>query len=167
MMRPGYPFAYCFLFFSVVLLMAACARPFSEEILSKVDRSVSFLDLQKNPEKYKGAWVMLAGVVVDVKNTKEGTFFEVLQKPMADNGRPLDTDDTGGRFIARSDGFLDPAVYHRGRAITVVAEVVGRKELPLGGTTYLYPFLLIKDLYLWGPSSGPRFYFGIGVWQRL
>jgi len=147
--------------------ITGCARPFSEEALVKVNRNVSFSDLKNDPEKYKGIWFLLAGVIVGSKNTKEGTLIEILQKPMDRDGRPLETDATEGRFIVMSDRFLDSAVYHRGRELSVIAEVVGRKELPLDEITYSYPFLAIKEVYLWDPSSGPFFFFGVDVMHRF
>jgi outer membrane lipoprotein len=148
-------------------LMVGCARPFSEGSLSRVNRSISFSDLKKDPEKYAGAWLMLAGVIVASKNTKEGAFIEILQKPMDRDGRPLDTDVSEGRFLVQSGQFLDSAVYYRGKEISVIAEVVGRKELPLDEIMYAYPLLVIKEVYLWEPSSGPRFFFGVGVSHHL
>jgi outer membrane lipoprotein len=155
------------LFLIAAFIIIGCARPFSEGALEKVNRSISFSELKKDPEKYKGAWLMLAGVIVTSKNTKEGTLIEILQKPMDSDGRPLQTDATEGRFIVQTDQFLDNTVYHRGRELTVIAEVVGRRELPLDDIMYQYPLLNIKELSLWEPSSGPRFFFGVGVTHRL
>jgi outer membrane lipoprotein len=147
--------------------IAGCARPFSEEALVKVNRSVSFPDLKNDPEKYKGILLLLAGVIVGSKNTKEGTFIEILQKPADHDGRPLETDATEGRFIVQSERFLDTAIYHRGRELSVIAEVVGRKELPLDEIMSSYPLLAIKEVYLWEPSSGPFFFFGVDVMRRF
>ncbi|MCK9418902.1 MAG: Slp family lipoprotein [Nitrospirae bacterium] len=132
-----------------------------------MNRNVSFQELKKEPEKFKGTWVMLGGMIITSKNTKEGTLLEILQKPLDTDGRPLETDSTEGRFLVQSDTFLDSAVYHEGRPITVVAEAFGLKELPLDDIRYQYPLLIVKDLHLWGPSQGPRFFFGIGVSHRL
>jgi len=151
----------------VFFITAGCAPPFSKETLDKVNRSVSFQELKKEPEKYKGASVMLGGMIVGSKNTKEGTLIEILQKPLDTEGRPLQTDSTEGRFLIQSVAFLDPAVYHEGRLITVVAEVIGRKELPLDDIIYAYPLLKVQDLHLWEPSQGPHFFFGLGVSHRL
>jgi len=167
MIRLRHPFLTTALVLTVIVLTISCVRPFSETALSKINRRISFSELKKDPEKYKGAWLMLAGVIVDSRNTKEGTIIEILQKPMDSDGRPLQTDSTEGRFIVRSDQFLDSAVYHRGREITVIAEVIGRKELPLGEIMYQYPLLVIKELALWEPSSGPHFFFGVGVTHQL
>ena len=146
-----------------ILGVVSCAPPFAKETLEKVDRSISFQELQRDPDTFKGRWVMLAGVIIETRNTKEGTTIEVLQRPMDRRGRPDETDVTEGRFIIRTDRFLDVAVYHRGRRIAVVAEVAGRKILPLGEIEYQYPVVVAKELHLWEPSSGPQFFFGIGV----
>jgi len=142
---------------------AGCAPPFAKGALEKVDPSISFRALQSEPDTFKGKWVMLAGVIIESRNTKEGTSIEVLQRPMDSRGRPHETDATEGRFIITTDRFLDSTVFHRGRRITVIAEVADRKILPLGEIKYQYPVVVAKELHLWEPSSGLRFFFGIGV----
>ena len=152
---------------ALLLMVAGCAPPFPKDLLEKVSPNVSFQALKENPDKHKGALVMLGGMIVDAKNLKEGTVIEVLQKPLDSGARPLNTDATEGRFIITSEKFLDAAVYHRGRLITVIGEVIGRKTQPLGDVEYQYPLISAKDLHLWAPSSVPRFYFGIGVSKQL
>jgi outer membrane lipoprotein len=152
---------------TTLFVTAGCAPPFPKETLEKVNRNISFRELKKEPDKFKGTWVMLGGMIIASKNTKEGMLIEILQKPLDTDGRPLQTDSTEGRFLVRSDTYLDSAVYHEGRLVTVVAEVIGLKELPLDDIVYPYPLLVVKDLHLWGPSQGPRFFFGIGVSHRL
>jgi len=151
----------------VGLAAGSCAPTFPKQELEKVDRSILFPDLQKDPERYKGKWILLGGMIVETRNTPEGTVIEMLQKPLDSRERPLSDDTTDGRFLAVSDRFLDPAVYHKGRELTLIAEVIGRKVMPLGELEYQYPLVLSKDLRLWEPSSGPRFFFGIGVSRRI
>lgn len=151
----------------VLLPSAGCAPVFPREALDAVDRRITFVELRKNPEQFKGARVLLAGVVIALRNTREGTLIEVLQKPADSSGGPIETDETGGRFILQSNQFLDAAVYRPGRRLSVIAEVLGRKELPLDEILYAYPLLEIKNVHLWEPYSGPRFFFGIGVSGRI
>lgn len=146
---------------------AGCAPPFPKESLDRVNKNISFRELKGEPDKFKGTWVMLGGMIISSRNTKEGAHIEILQKPLNTDGRPLQTDLTEGRFLVQSETFLDSAVYHEGRLVTVVAEVLGHKELPLDDIMYSYPLLIVRDLHLWGPSQGPRFFFGIGVSHRL
>ncbi len=152
-----------------MLISTGCAPTFPRGIMDQVDRNVSFADLRKDPDGYKGKWVMLAGIIVDSRSEEDGsTSIEIVQKPADSRGRPLRTDDTGGRFIAVSKQFLDPAIYHRGRLITVVGEVAGKTVRPLGEVAYQYPLLEVKAVHLWEPYySGPRFQFGIGVFHEF
>jgi outer membrane lipoprotein len=147
--------------------MAGCSPPFPQEVLKKIDRNISFRDLKQEPERYKGTWAMIGGVIVDVKSAKEGSYLEVLQKALDSRGRPLQTDVTEGRFLVFSEQFLDPALYQRGRAISVVAEVAGTRVLPLGDIEYRYPLLTSKAIHLWEPYTGPTFHFGIGVFHQF
>jgi outer membrane lipoprotein len=148
---------------AALLWLGACAPPFSRSALDQVDRAITFNELRSDPDRYKGKWVMLAGVIVGTKNTQEGTFIEVLQRPMGRRGQPLDTDATEGRFIISTAQFLDAAVYDTGRLITVIGEVAGLNVKPLGEIEYRYPVVGAKELRLWEPNAGPRFSFGVGV----
>lgn len=147
--------------------ISGCAPVFPKEVTDRVDRHVSFKELLRDPEKFKGSWVMLGGVIVSLKNVKEGTLIEVLQGPLDSDGRPLETDRTEGRFLVQSDQFLDSAVYHPGRLITFVGEIIGRKDMPIDEITYQYPLLADKVLHLWSPPTGPHFFLGIGVSGRM
>ncbi len=148
---------------ALAVLAAGCAPPFSRGLLQKVDRTLSFSEIRNDPGRYRGTWVMLGGMIVDVKNTKEGSFLEILQKPLSRDGRPVRTDRTEGRFIGTSDQYLDAAVYQPGREITIIGEVEGQKTQRLGEIDYQYTLLAVKELHLWEPYAGPRFSIGVGV----
>lgn len=157
---------------AILFLLAAggisgCAPAFPKEVIDRIDRHVSFKELQSDPDKFKGTWVMLGGIIVSSKNMKEGTLIEILQKPLDSDGRPLDTDQTEGRFLVESDQFLDSAVYHRERLITIVGEVAGKKTMPIDEIMYQFPLLNAKALHMWSPASGPHFFFGFGVSGRM
>ncbi len=156
-----------FLLFLTMVWLTGCAPAFPKEALERVDRNITFKELQKDPDKLLGSWVMVAGVIISTKTTKDGSFVEVLQKPIDRDGRPLDTDATDGRFIAQTKEFLDEAVYHPGRLVSVIGEVAGKKIMPIDEIMYQYPLLTAKALHLWKPSSGPRFFFSIGVSGRM
>lgn len=46
--------------FIAILGPAGCAPPFAKGALEKVDQSISFRALQRDPDTFKGRWVMLA-----------------------------------------------------------------------------------------------------------
>lgn len=67
-------------------------------------------------------------------------------------GRPKDVDDSDGRFLALYDGYLDTAIYTRGREVAVAGDIRGKKVLPLGQIDYTYPFIFIKEIHLFTRS---------------
>ncbi len=152
---------------ALLLSLAGCARPFPSHITDQVDRRITYADLSKDPEGYKGKWVMFGGSIVGARTERDGrTFLEILQKPVDRDGRPYyRSDETGGRFMAVSSEFMDPAIYRRGRLITVVGEVVGESVRPIDQLTYRYPLLAVQAVHLWEPSYnyGPRYSIGVGV----
>lgn len=148
-------------------VLTGCTPIFPKATLDGIDRSISFRDLQKSPGQFKGSRVMLAGVILSIKNSQQSSLLEILQKPMDSDGMPLDTDKTEGRFLVESDQYLDPAVYHRGRSITTIGDIEGSRSLLIDEVQYQYPLLKARALHLWTPSSGPRFFFGIGVSGRM
>jgi len=150
---------------AVAIGAAGCSPPFPKELLEKVENNVPFTALQKDPDKYAGKLLMIGGIIVDTNNLKEETRIEVLQMTLDGEGRPEQTDDTGGRFLIMTQQFLDGAVYHRGRLITAVGEVAAPQVLPLGEIEYHYPVITAKALHLWSPYVGPSFSFGIGVYH--
>jgi len=159
-----------FSFITIVAAFAAsvvtgCSPPFPRELLDKVEKNVPFAALQKEPEKFTGKLLMVGGTIVDTKNLKEGTQIEVLQSPLDGEGRPALSDQTGGRFLVVTQTYLDAAVFHRGRSVTIIGEVAGSKVQPLGEIQYRYPVLTAKELHLWSPSSGPRFSIGVGLYR--
>ncbi len=149
----------------LLLNIAGCARPFPSRITDQVDRRITYADLNKDPEGYKGKWVMFGGTIVALRTERDGrAYLEILQKPVDSEGRPYyRSDESGGRFLAVSNEFLDPAIFQRGRSITVVGEVVGQSVKPLQGITYRYPLLAVQAVHLWEPSYGPRYSIGVGV----
>ncbi|HTG00514.1 MAG TPA: Slp family lipoprotein [Nitrospirota bacterium] len=149
----------------LVLVFAAssCTPPFPREVLDRVDSKVTFHEIRTAPDSFKGAWILLGGVIVSVRNGKEETQIEVLQKPTDGSGRPLDTDVTEGRFLLVTNQYLDAAVFQPGRLIGAIGEVSGHRSMAIDDIMYSYPVLNIKALHLWQAQEGPRFFFGIGI----
>ncbi len=150
--------------FSVMILLWACAPVISKQSLSQADPTLTFQELQKDPERYKGRVILLGGRILSATVRDGETWIAVLQHPLDWRDKPEDTDVSYGRFLIRFPDFRDPAVYAPGRKVTVVGEVQGKEILPLNGTVYTYPILLPRESYLWKPEdAGPFFQFGIGM----
>jgi outer membrane lipoprotein len=135
-----------------------CASVISQELRDQVDKELTFKEVLQDPESYKGKIVLWSGVIIETENQQEGTFLKILQKPADPTGRPRDTDESDGRFLALHSEFLDDAVYTQGREVTVGGEVLGERVMPLGEIEYHYPLVLVKEIYLWPTLKRQPFY---------
>ncbi len=151
---------------ATTLCLAGCATVISRDSLSLVDRGISFGELRREPQRYAGKVLLLGGGIAGVRNTSDGGELEVVQFPTDESGEITDTSATGGRFIAKSSGFLDPALYQAGLLVTLVGEVQGKRVMLLDNVEYTYPVLAIREIHLWKPEEGrtpTMFHFGFGV----
>lgn len=156
----------CGLLLWLFLVLPGCGGPvLSQSVIQQSDPNAMFQDIIPNPEKYVGNMVILGGTIIAVENSESGSWLEVLQRPLGYRMKPQLDDRTFGRFILKSDKFLDDQIFVKGRSITVAAEVIGSETRPLGKITYDYPLLRLQEYYLWstGERYLPRFHFGVGV----
>ncbi|KXK29847.1 MAG: lipoprotein [Candidatus Brocadia sinica] len=135
--------------FVVLFLTAGCAPVISKQIRDRARPDVTFKDVLNDPERYKGQMIIFSGVIIEARNTAEGTLLQVLQRPAGFRGRPKEVDETEGRFLALDSRYLDMYVYEKGRDVTIAGEVWGKKILPLDKTEYTYPLIHVKEIYLW------------------
>jgi len=135
----------------VCLICSGCATVISEKVLSKANRHISVTAVREASENYKGQLVIWGGEIVGAKNREEGTTIEILQKPTNRSLRPKEVDVSGGRFLAIYDGYLDVAIYERGREVTVAGQIQGTRVLPLGEIEYRYPVIDVEEIHLWEP----------------
>jgi len=141
-----------------ILLLVGCAPVISRELRGQVAKELTFHEVSKDPEAYAGKIVLWSGVILKSANLKEGTLIEVLQKPADRRGRPLDVDESAGRFLALYSGYLDVAIYSQEKEVTIAGEIKGKRVLPLGEIEYTYPLISIKEIYLWRPVREERIY---------
>lgn len=154
------------LMFAAITFLVSCGPVISKNVMSYVDPTITFQDLIKNPDKYKGKTVVLGGRIISTSVKPNETLMEILQQPLESRQKPEDSDVSYGRFLVKFNDYRDPAVYSAGRAITVAGQVLGREIRPLGQLEYIYPVLLAREAHLWkieAYSSEPRFTFGFGV----
>lgn len=142
----------------------ACRAAFDPEVRSQIDPAISYPELAASPESHVGRVVLLGGTIVEATNFSTFTRLVLLQYPLGSGDRPRTNQPSGGRFLLEIPGYLETEVYRPGRAVSVIGEVKGREDLPLGETTYTYPVVVPKNLYLWPEGdTGPRIHFGFGV----
>jgi outer membrane lipoprotein len=149
------------------LITAGACSPFSESLRREVDTTLTFKDVQKSPERFAGRTVMWGGIIIETQNRKDGTaVIKVLETRLDSSGEPENPDVSSGRFLVRHTGFLDPAIYSRGREITVIGTIGGKEELPIGEVHYTYPVLQAKEIKLWERRRDARRFSPYPYWPR-
>lgn len=131
------------------LLMAGCAGNVPKAIReSPPGPSVAEARAQQGPI---GARVRWGGNIAKVENHATETWIEIVERSLESDGRPRQEDRSGGRFLARITGFLDPAVYAVGRQMTVAGMLTELITRPIGEFPYTFPAVKVEEYYLWPP----------------
>jgi len=131
-----------------------CIPPYvvPEPLGRQVDRTVSFSQLKQEADRHKGASVALGGAVLSARLLQEGTQIEVLQLPLDAADRPASPFEySEGRFLLIDPARRDPAVLLN-RRITVVGEVIGTKVQTVDDVEYVFPYLSVRFIHVWGFS---------------
>lgn len=105
--------------------------------------------VRNNAPKYIGYDVRWGGTVIHVQNEQEYTDIQLLYYPLNSAGRPDLNQPTRGRFIIHSPEFLDPAVYVKGKELTITGKVKETVEYKVGNKTLTLPVIDVENIYEW------------------
>ncbi len=143
------PSTRCALLLALALFLPACGHVISKEARQATDPSLDFAGVRQDPEAFAGRSLLLGGVILGTFPDAEGSTLEILAYRLDRWGEPVALDRSGGRFLVRSDRFLDPAVFAPGMLITLTGTVTGRETRPILGTIYTYPLFSAGEIHLW------------------
>ncbi len=150
---------YIYPFLFLLSFLIGCAPIVSTELKAAADTSISFKEVQENPEAYKGKIVLWGGEIIQVLPQADGTtLIEVLERPLGWWDKPRKTVEFRGKFLALAKEPLDTSTYKMGNRITIAGEIQGEiqgKIKELTDSTYRYPVLLNKEMHVWKYSSYP------------
>ncbi|MBN2655219.1 MAG: Slp family lipoprotein [Nitrospirae bacterium] len=152
----------------ILLLAAGCSHVISQEIRQTADPQPAYESLFTSPDSFIGRVVIIGGIIASSSNTTDGTYIEVVSRPLTYTGRPENTDTSFGRFLILYPGFLETSSYAKGREITAAGIVNGTKKQKLGEIDYKYLLIKAKEVYLFEKDSGryyPPVHFGIGIFK--
>lgn len=144
----------------IFLLLTACSS--MPSVIREMDvMSISYSRVNQETENYKNAPVRWGGTIVDVENEEEFSLMQVLFYPLDYYGQPQ-LDKPEGRFVIKSNEFLDPAIYASDREITVVGLIDGKIERTVGNKKISVPLITSTALYLWPVRyhNNPSNYYG-------
>jgi len=111
---------------------------------------------------FKDAPVRWGGIIVDVENEQNFTLVQVLYYPLDSDGEPQTDKSHAGRFVFKSPGFLEPAVYTANAKITVAGTLTGDIERTVGKKVLRVPLISATTIYLWPVYDYYSYHDGIG-----
>ncbi|MGD8687253.1 MAG: Slp family lipoprotein, partial [Syntrophobacterales bacterium] len=109
---------------SMLFYTASCSV-ISSQVRKEAEPPVEFKTLMKEANAYVGRTVIVGGYILATDKLADKSVILTLQAPLGFRSEPKSRDKSQGRFIVVHKDFLDPAVYRKGRKITVAGYVVG------------------------------------------
>lgn len=145
------------LFVLIALVSACVTTTVPEAIRTPAPGNLSVADVQRNVDPHRGQPVRWGGTIASVENRKSETVIEIVARDLYDDGRPGTAGASPGRFLARVEGFLDPAIYAKNRDLTVAGTVAGSETRAIGEFSYAYPVVNAVSIHLWERLPDPRY----------
>jgi len=139
-MKPGY------LFLLTILLALGCA---GEPVIHIPASNPSPRVVGSSPEAYRDKPVAWGGVILETTVKQHESHITILAKPLYASGEPKNINKNTGRFIAVFPGFRDPAIYARGRQLSIAGKVTDSIKRKVGEFDYPYPVVAVEKSYLW------------------
>ncbi|WP_305045275.1 Slp/YeaY family lipoprotein [Geoalkalibacter sp.] len=133
----------------MLLALGGCTHVLPQSAREEVHPYLDLRDVKDDPAKYAGTTLLLGGLILDSEVTREGSRLEILSYNLDRWGRPLSADELSGRFLVETERILDPALYEKGRQVTLTGTLTGAVSRPLGKSAYSYPLLHLRAIYLW------------------
>lgn len=140
------------------MLMSACSSHIPPEIRQSLDGAPSVAQVRDKTDTYLSQKVRWGGVIHHTENKHNASWLTIIAFPLSDRGKPQDSDQSPGRFIAIVDEFLEPLVYSRDRKITVTGNLLRTETFKVGEFPYEYPVIQVDHHYLWPPELEPANY---------
>lgn len=133
------------------------------------DRRLTPQQAVQQAEAAQGKRVLWGGMIISTHNLDKGSEVEVLAYPLASSQRPDTRRAPLGRFIVKTEEYLESVDYGQGRLLTIAGPLTGTREGLVGEARYVYPVVESEAgrIYLWPAGSGrgtePQFSIGVGV----
>lgn len=138
-----------FIWLSSAMLLSACTSHVPPEIKQPLDGAPGLAEVRDQPSAYLSQKVRWGGVILNHENRQDTSWLTILAYPLSEQGKPLVSDQSSGRFIAEVSEFLEPTVYSRDRKITLIGRLRKTETLKVGDFPYEYPVIAVEQHYLW------------------
>ena len=140
----------------IAVLFTGCAGNPPQGLEDSLGQAPTPRAVQAAPDRFLGQNVRWGGEILGLQNHPELTEVEVYARPLMENAEPRPDGGEGVRFIARVNGFLDPAEYRPGKRLTVRGPLEPALTRPVGEYPYLFPVVRAEVFHLWPVYQPPQ-----------
>ena len=146
------------LFWSLLgfVFLGGCASQVPEAVRQQTGEPLSVVQVQAAVEAARGKRVRWGGEILAVYNRERHTDVVVLRRGLFNDGEPRPDGGEAKRFVARIEGFLEPAAYAAQQRLTVVGTVTGLLNLPVGEYDYPHPVVRVENFHRWPKYEPPQ-----------
>lgn len=135
-----------------LLILACAAAPiFPPEVLEKVDHTVTFEQVVKHPDEYKGHVVKFGGQILN--SMVEGEEVQLLVRVLPIQVKPVyGPVDRGGKrdmFVIRYPGRVGDQDLQHGNMVIVIGPMMGAVVTSLTGVPVSRPTITAECFHIW------------------
>jgi outer membrane lipoprotein len=137
---------------SMTVVLGSFALQVPEAVAEEPADNAEFAAVLAQPNNYDGDQVRWGGTITAVEHRGDDTVLVIANSALDSQGKPLADAGSQGQFMAKVNHYLNPAVYAKGRTVTVAGTIVGSESRAIGSDPDTYPFVAVKDYHL-GPGA--------------
>lgn len=143
-----------FLIVLLMLTLTACAAT-KPSIHAKSNQELSYEQVIGNIESYQRQTVRWGGIIAEVANYENFSELTIVQFPLTRYGVPITSEKSAGRFIVRSDDFLDPIIYSPEKRVTFLGTVQSLQLQKVDQKMLSLPLITLNESHVW-PQNDPE-----------
>lgn len=132
-----------------IIMLPACSSNIPPEIRQELDNAPNVAQVREQLDSHIEQSIRWGGVILKTDNQQSSSKLTVIGLPLSSQGRPQQSDQSEGRFIAVVDEFLEPSMFTRDRQITVTGHILRSETQKVGDFSYEYPVVAVDQYYLW------------------
>jgi len=135
--------------FILATFLSSCASRIPVEIRGDLENAPTVAEVHTQADKYLSQKVRWGGKILNIENKQNTSRLTIVSFPLNGYGRPKNTQQSPGRFIAIVDEFLEPELYSKDREVTVIGDLLKSETLKVGEFAYSHPVVKVENHYLW------------------
>lgn len=138
--------------FLTIALLTACSST-SQTMQSNRYDDLQLKQVTPSVASYKGETVRWGGKIIKVHNFDTHSQLQLVQFPLNRYGRPIQANNSQGRFFTRSNDFLDPEIFKEGMMLTVVGQISDQASITVDKKNLVVPVVEIQESQRWPANS--------------